>query len=118
MGLFDSVVGSVLGQMGGGGAVEDAITKALTQGQVGGLDLNSIADKMRQNGFGEVIDSWIGHGPNKEIAPDEVHQALGPDTIAQIAQQFGLDPAMITQLLSQFLPGIVDKLTPHGKLPV
>lgn len=118
MGLFDSVVGSVLGQMGGGDAVKGALTKALSEGGgIGGLDLNGLAETMRKNGFGEVIDSWIGTGANKDIAPDQVHQALGPDLIGQIAQKFGLDADMISKLLAQYLPGVVDQLTPHGKLP-
>jgi uncharacterized protein YidB (DUF937 family) len=34
-----------------------------------------------------------------------------------LAQKSGLSEEEITKQLSQVLPGIVDKLTPNGKLP-
>ena len=63
------------------------------------------------------MKSWIGTGPNQPISPDQVHQALGPDTIAQMAAKFGLSPQELSQKLSQILPKAVDSMTPDGTLP-
>ena len=37
--------------------------------------------------------------------------------IKTLAQRSGLSEEEITKQLSQILPGVVDKLTPHGRLP-
>ena len=43
--------------------------------------------------------------------------ALGPDIIKTLAQRSGLSEEELTKQLSQVLPGVVDKLTPAGRLP-
>ena len=42
---------------------------------------------------------------------------LAPDIIKALAQRSGLSEEEITKQLSQVLPGVVDKLTPAGRLP-
>ena len=42
---------------------------------------------------------------------------LGKDTLGQIAGQLGIDPAQAGSQLSQVLPGLIDRLTPHGQAP-
>jgi uncharacterized protein YidB (DUF937 family) len=44
----------------------------------------------------------------------QLGSALGPDVIKMLAQRSGLSEEEITK---QILPGVVDKLTPHGRLP-
>jgi uncharacterized protein YidB (DUF937 family) len=108
---------------------------ASTQGGLGGLlsslgvsggmssggllsgGLASILDAFRQNGHGEVADSWVGTGPNKEIAPPQIKQAIGQDTLAELVQKTGLSEEEILSRLSQRLPEAVDKYTPDGRLP-
>jgi len=51
------------------------------------------------------------------VAPGQLGSALGPSIIRMLAQKSGLSEEEITKQLSQVLPGIVDKLTPNGKLP-
>ena len=130
MGLFDSVVGAVLGggnaqAQGGLGGIFgslannpqmlQAITAMLandgTQGGLGGL-----MEKFQQAGLGNVIGSWVGSGENRPISGDQISQALGPDTISDLASKFGLNGDAAGQL-SQILPGLIDKLTPHGQAP-
>jgi hypothetical protein len=56
-------------------------------------------------------------GPwRKNLAPDDLANALGADTISALTQQTGLarDDAAG---LSQNLPDFVDQLTPEGHLP-
>lgn len=50
------------------------------------------------------------------MSAEQVQRALGPQ-IAQIAAQHGVDVASVAQQLAQHLPGMVDKLTPGGKIP-
>jgi uncharacterized protein YidB (DUF937 family) len=49
--------------------------------------------------------------------PGQLGSALGPDIIKALAQRSGLSEDELTKHLSQVLPGVVDKLTPAGRLP-
>jgi uncharacterized protein YidB (DUF937 family) len=122
MGLFDSVIGSVLGQHpgGSGSALQDALIALLTKGQGGtrgGGGLADLVERFRASGYGHIIDSWIGTGPNVEAAPDDLHQALGPENVDELAQRTGMAKPDLLRLLSQYLPQVVNNLTPNGHLP-
>jgi uncharacterized protein YidB (DUF937 family) len=73
--------------------------------------------QFQQNGLGEQIDSWIGPGQNKPVEPSQVGSALGPDVLKSLSQRTGLSEQQLMSHLSQILPGVVDKLTPAGRLP-
>ncbi len=116
MGLFDSVLGAVTGQLQQQGSLSGALGGLLaTNGELGGL--SGLADKFQQAGLGHVIGSWIGRGENLPISADQISSVLGSDTIGNIANQLGIDPAQASDQLSQVLPGLIDKLTPHGVMP-
>jgi uncharacterized protein YidB (DUF937 family) len=51
------------------------------------------------------------------VSPGQVGSALGPSIIKMLAQKSGMSEEDITNQLSQVLPGLVDKLTPAGRLP-
>lgn len=92
----------------------------LASGGVGGLlggGLSELVERFRQNGHGDAADSWVGHGPNKEVAPPQLEQAIGPDVLATLSQQTGLSREEILARLSRELPQAVDKYTPEGRLP-
>jgi len=84
-------------------------------GLLGGL--GGLLNKFQQNGLGSVVDSWIGPGQNQPVAPGQLGSALGPDVIRSLAQRTGLSEQELTACLAQILPGVVDKLTPNGRLP-
>ncbi len=99
-------LGGLLGSLGGGD------TGGLLSGGLGEL-----VDRFRQNGQGEAADSWVGTGPNKEIAPQHLEQAIGPDVLDTLTQQTGLSREEIVARLSRDLPHAVDQYTPDGRLP-
>ena len=74
-------------------------------------------ETFKKNGQGEVADSWVGTGPNKEIAPHQLEKAIGPEVLATLAQQTGLSREELISRLSSELPRAVDKYTPEGRLP-
>lgn len=84
-------------------------------GVLGGL--GGLLSKLQQGGLGEVAKSWVGSGQNQQVSPGQLGSALGPSIIKMLAQKSGLSEEEITQQLSQVLPGVVDKLTPNGRLP-
>jgi uncharacterized protein YidB (DUF937 family) len=94
---------------------------AATPSQGGGgslLDgLGGLLQRFQQGGYGNVINSWIGNGQNQPISPGQLGSALGPDILKTLAQKTGLSEEELRTQLSQILPGVVDKLTPNGRLP-
>src|SRR4051794_17519410 len=57
-----SGLGGLLGQLSGG----------LGSGGIGGLlsgGLGELVERFKQNGHADTVDSWVGTGQNKQIAP-------------------------------------------------
>jgi len=79
--------------------------------------LGQLLETFRQNGQGETAQSWIERGPNKEIAPPQLKQAIGSDVLATLEQQTGLSQEELLARLSRELPKAVDQYTPDGRLP-
>jgi uncharacterized protein YidB (DUF937 family) len=84
-------------------------------GVLGGL--GGLLNKLEQGGLGDVTKSWIGSGQNQPVSPGQLGSALGPSIIKMLAQKSGLSEEDLTKQLSQILPGVVDKLTPNGRVP-
>jgi uncharacterized protein YidB (DUF937 family) len=94
-----------------------------TRGPLGGVGaliasgLGELLDRFKQNGRGDVAQSWVNHGPNRDIAPDDLRSVIGPDVLGALSQRTGLDPDEVLARLSQQLPSAVDRYTPEGRLP-
>ena len=113
-------LGGLLGSLGGllGGAPGTGGTSGT--GGAGNLlnnGLNELLDSFKQNGQGDTAQSWIEPGPNKEISPPQLKQAIGSDVLALLEQQTGLSQQELLARLSRELPSAVDKYTPDGRLP-
>jgi uncharacterized protein YidB (DUF937 family) len=97
---------------GRGQSTSGSSTEPSEEGGLGGL-----LNKFQQGGLEDLIKSWIGTGPNKAVTPNQLHQALGADTINDLSRETGLSQDELLTQLSQALPEAVDKLTPQGKMP-
>ncbi|MEL0027555.1 MAG: YidB family protein [Perlucidibaca sp.] len=113
MGIFDEVT-SLLGNAGGqaGGAM--AVVQGLLN-QPGGLQ--GLVQKLQDGGLGDQVKSWISTGQNLPISAEQIQQVLGSPQLAALAGKFGIDPQQVAAQVAQFLPGVIDKLTPNGQLP-
>ena len=80
-------------------------------------DWAGCVDKLQKGGLGDVANSWVGSGQNHPVTPKQLSPALGSEIIKALAQRSGLSEEELTRQLSQILPGVVDKLTPAGRLP-
>ena len=58
----------------------------------------------------------VGMGENQSISSDQVQKCLGSDQVKALAVKMGIDPDQASNLLAEFLPKVVDKLTPTGKV--
>jgi len=104
--IGDLLRGALGGALGGG-----AVGTALNGG------LNELIRQLQQNGHGDTAQSWIGSGPNRTIAPNQLESALGRDTLESLAKQTNKPYNEVLSELSQSLPEAVDKMTPNGRLP-
>ncbi len=100
-------LGGLLSGLGGKGGAGDIL----------GGGLGTLIDRFKENGQGDVADSWVKSGPNKDIAPNQLEKAIGPDVLAMLAKQTGMSRDEILARLSKELPSAVDKYTPDGRLP-
>ena len=105
-GLSDLLKGGLGGLLAGGAA-----------GSVLSGGLGDLMKQLQEGGQGEVAKSWVGKGENKPIAPGDLASALGADQIDAIASQSGMSRNDLLKGLSQYLPDVIDHLTPDGRLP-
>lgn len=117
--MFDNIVGSVLSNVLGGSDGEgqqkamSIITNLIaSQGGVQG-----VLGKLQSGGMGDVLQSWLGSGDNQTVSAQQLDDALGSNEIAQAAQQAGVeDSGEASNLLSEYLPKVIDMLSPNGEV--
>src|SRR5213595_4261575 len=115
MGVLDSILGAVSGKTEASGDANSLV------GVLGGLlnqsgGLQGLANKFSQSGCGGAFASWVGMGENQSISSDQIQKCLGSDQVKTLAAKMGVDPNQASNLLAEFLPKVVDKLTPQGKV--
>ncbi len=81
----------------------------------GGVE--AVVKQFESSGFANKIRSWVSTGENLPINPIEVQQALGLDKLAEIARNAGIPVDKARDMLAEYLPTVIDKITPEGKLP-
>jgi len=120
MSLLDNLVNTALNSVGGNQASATSIDNVMKVAssllqQHGGIQ--GLLNQFQQAGLGQVMQSWIGTGQNAAISGTQLTQALGSGQLAQLAQQLGVDHTQASNLLAQYLPQIIDHLTPNGQMP-
>jgi uncharacterized protein YidB (DUF937 family) len=136
MGLLDSIVSGVAGQLlgGGGGGAQNplgAIVASLTGGnQAAGGNLLAAAMSMLQGaggiggvvaqfqkaGLGKEADSWVSTGPNMDVSGANLTQVFGGDAISQIAKQLGMPEGQAGGAMAKILPELINQMTPGGRV--
>jgi len=65
--------------------------------------------------LGDAISSWVSNqSGNMPVSGSQLQQALGSDTVNQLAQKFGVDANQASEMLAKILPNLVDHATPNG----
>jgi uncharacterized protein YidB (DUF937 family) len=108
--------------MGGGlgGALSSGLGGLLAGGAAGSVLSGGLGDLLRQfqqSGHGETANSWVGTGPNKQIAPGDLANALGADQLNALSQQTGMSRDELLAGLSRHLPDAINHITPDGRVP-
>lgn len=113
MGLFDSLAGSMMGKLGGEkGAIAQVAIDLFNQN--GGLP--GVLEKFKAAGFNAEVTSWVGKGENLPISAAQIVQVLGSSTIQTAANKLGISADEISAKIAEYLPQVVDRMTPNGEV--
>lgn len=116
MGLLDQVVGGLAANaLGGKGNGMADLALQLINKYPGGL--GGLVQAFQQGGLGEIVNSWVSNGKNLPVTGDQLSSVLGNEFIGNLAKQLGVGSQEASNGLADLLPGLVDQLTPNGKLP-
>lgn len=105
-GIGDLLKGGLGGLLAGGAA-----------GSVLSGGLNDLLKQFQQAGHGDTANSWVGTGANKGISVADLAAVLGSDQVKMLIEQTGLSRNELLAGLSKELPGVIDQLTPKGRVP-
>jgi uncharacterized protein YidB (DUF937 family) len=107
-----------------GGGISDILNGGLGTVLAGGAagsilsgGLGDLLKQFQQSGHGDVAKSWVDNGPNKAVSSDDLAKALGGDQISTLMEHTGLSRQDLLAGLSQYLPEVVNQLTPDGRVP-
>jgi uncharacterized protein YidB (DUF937 family) len=105
---------------GGGPASLGGLLGGVGTAGVGGLiasGLSELVEHFTKGGHGETANSWINHGPNRDIPAADLERAIGSDTLDHLTQQTGLSRGDLLSRLSQALPSAIDRYAADGRRP-
>lgn len=101
LGVDNAQVGGIMDKLIGGGDK---------------MDVAGLLGNLKDQGLGDITDSWLGDGPNQSISADQLKSAIGAEEITQAAAQLGTDENSLLGGLQAALPQLVDKASSGGSL--
>lgn len=110
--IISNAASSLLADTDGDGQIQ-AVQLVQQLLQQNGGNVGALLSQLQQSGLGSAVESWIGNGANANIDASQVQNALG-DNLNQAAANLGLDSNQAGNLLAQYLPQIINTLTPNG----
>lgn len=99
------------------GSPLDRILNGVMGGQTGASGVQGLVEKLRGNGLGTQVDSWVSPGANQPVAPQDLERALGEGEADRLSQGTGMGKAGLMAILAALLPMVVDRMSPQGRLP-
>jgi len=103
-----------------GGGLLDEIGQTFGAGESGRNlkdGFHSLIDRFRTAGQGDKADSWVSNETNRGVDANDLENAIGGDTVAELARRTGLSRDELLRRLSVALPETIHRLTPKGRLP-
>lgn len=83
-----------------------------------GGGMAKLLSRLNGGGLGEQTKSWVATDqPNQPVTGEQLSRALGPNTISHFAAKLGVSDEQAADTMAQTLPGVVDAMTPDGKVP-
>lgn len=115
MGFLEDMASKAMNSVMGSNTspIASHIMEAINQ-QPGGL--SGVIQNFHDKGLSSVVTSWVSTGQNLPISAEQIQSVLGSGMVQQLAAKAGISPEEASSHLAQFLPAIIDKLTPQGKV--
>ena len=113
MSLLDNVISAATSAMSGSGEQGKAVELVTQLVQQNGGNMGDLLSKLQQGGLGDALQSWIGTGSNASVDASQIQNALGSN-LSEAAAKVGLDTSSAGNLLAQYLPNIINAITPNG----
>jgi len=113
--ILGSIASSVLSGGNGNQSTALQLIQALLQSQ-GGVE--GVIAKLQQGGLDDLLKTWISADEeNAPVSGEQIANVFGQENLQAAAQEVGVEEKDAGDLLAEFLPKIVDTLTPDGQLP-
>lgn len=113
--ILGSVASSILNNGNNNQSVAIQLIQVLLQSQ-GGIE--GIIKRFQESGLEEILKSWISTDEkNQPISANQVVEVVGQENMSQAAQEVGVSEWDASNVLAEYLPKMVDMLTPNGQLP-
>lgn len=113
--ILGSAASSILNNSGNGQSTAMQLIQALLQSQ-GGIE--GIIKRFQESGLEGILKSWISTDEeNQPISANQVVEVVGQENMSQAAEKVGVSELDASNLLAEYLPKMVDMLTPNGQLP-
>ena len=78
--------------------------------------LPDVVKQFEEKGLRDEVDSWVRTGPNKPVDRRQIEDVFGQRELDEIARQRNIDRERLAEVLSRYIPKIIDELTPQGQL--
>lgn len=94
-----------------------ALLAALTGGQGGAQGVATLIGRLREAGLGAEVESWIGRTDGRTLRAAELARTLPPAMLDDVEASTGIGREEALGELARGLPGLVQALTPQGRMP-
>jgi uncharacterized protein YidB (DUF937 family) len=78
--------------------------------------LPEVVKQFEDKGLRDQVDSWVRTGPNKPVDRRQIEDVFGRRELDEIAGQRNIDREQLAEVLSRYIPKIIDELTPTGQM--
>ncbi|MDZ5700488.1 YidB family protein [Enterobacter ludwigii] len=112
MGLLDQIGSLASGQGGKTEQLQAIMTWIEQQGGIQG-----ILEKFRNGGLGGVVESWLSQQSNQSVNSEQITSVFGSPALQDLGAKLGVDSQTASTLIAEYLPKIVDGLSPQGEAP-
>jgi uncharacterized protein YidB (DUF937 family) len=72
--------------------------------------------QLENAGLGDKVRSWLGHGENETISPDQIAAAISADQRTAWAKEAGISVEQLNQVLAHILPELTSKQAKAGAI--
>lgn len=114
MSFIDDLKNKAFGAAGASNPIVGALLQ-MVNNHPGGF--SGLLQTFQEKGLGGVASSWVGTGANQAITAEQIQSVLGNEHIQAFAAKAGISPEQASAKIAEYLPQVVDKLTPNGQLP-